>query len=602
MHADCQIVEVTTRDPEGTAYNFASHTRMPLLVKLSRIPFRTLREDPSDATTASHQLMVRAGLICQVTSGVYTYSPLGLKVLKRVEAIVREEMDRTGAAEMLMPVVQPATLWKASNRWDKYDSILLRFQDRNGRDFCLGPTHEEVCLDAIRHLAPTYRPYPFCVYQIQTKFRDEFRPRFGLMRAREFCMKDAYSFHLDQETLNDTYADMQEAYKRILTRCGLDYRMVHADSGDIGGEHSHEFHVLADSGEDGLCYTDDGSYAANVERASALLSPEPTEAPLPLTLTETPNATTIDALVSGFDVAINKTVKTMIVKRSDGGLAALVLAGEDRLNDIKAGHLDGIAAPIELAPEHEVKAAIGAGFGSLGPKDLPMPLFVDKRAAKRTNFVAGANQDGYHLFHLNWNRDVPLTDEQIVDIRLVREGDLAPTGEPLQFCRGIEVGHVFQLGTVYSSAMKLRVDGPQGRTTPLMGCYGFGVSRLVAAAIEQKHDDKGIIWPTELAPADVWITCLDKPGSDAHTLALSLYDQLRQTHLTCLFDDRVLSPGVKLADSELLGVPHVVVVGSRGLARGEIELRRRGQSSSSLPADDTTAAAIQAAVAASSTD
>jgi prolyl-tRNA synthetase len=549
-------------------------------MRTTRFPLATLKETPADAEVVSHQLMLRAGMIRRLASGLYTWTPLGLRVLRRVENIVREEMDRAGALELLMPAVQPAELWQESGRWEQYGPELLRMKDRHEREFCFGPTHEEVITDFVRREVKSYRQLPVNYYQIQTKFRDEIRPRFGIMRAREFLMKDAYSFHADEESLRETYAHMHAAYCRIFQRCGLDFRAVLADTGAIGGSASHEFHVLADSGEDAIAFSDESDYAANVELAEALpletACDAPTEA---LRLVDTPDARTIADLVSGFGLLVERTVKTLVVAADDDAdapLVALLVRGDHELNAVKAEKLPRVAKPLRMAGEEEIRTAIGAGPGSLGPVNLPIPCVVDRAVAVMSDFAAGANVDGKHHFGINWERDAPLPE--VADIRNVVPGDPSPDGRGrLQIRRGIEVGHIFQLGRKYSEAMAADVLDEQGRTvTVTMGCYGIGVSRVVAAAIEQNNDGQGIIWPQSLAPFTLALCPINAQKSQRlREAADTLYERLLACGIDVLYDDRGLRPGAMFADMELIGIPHRLVLGERGLDAGEIEYKGR---------------------------
>ncbi len=549
-------------------------------MRVSRFPLQTLKEVPADAEIPSHRLMLRAGMIRRLASGLYTWLPLGLRVLRKVEAIVREEMNRAGALEVLMPAVQPAELWEESGRWYKYGPELLRLTDRHGREFCFGPTHEEIITDLARNELRSYRQLPVNFYQIQTKFRDERRPRFGVMRAREFLMKDAYSFHLDDDSLAETYETMHATYCRIFERCGLDHRPVAADTGSIGGRASHEFHVLADTGEDDIALSD-GGYAANVELAEALPPKDAPDAPgEDKRLVDTPDARTIEELVEQFGVPVERTLKTLIVRAAedaDAELVALVLRGDHELNEIKAIKHPLVADPLVMADEEAIRAAVGAGPGSLGPIDLPMPVIVDRAAAVASDFTCGANQDGKHWFGVNWERDLPLPE--VADLRKVVEGDPAPDGSgPLRIVKGIEVGHIFQLGRTYSEKMNATVLDENGKSVVMtMGCYGIGVSRVVGAAIEQHHDDKGIRWPTALAPFELVIVPMQMHKSDTvREAAERLYAELQAAGIDVLFDDRDARPGVMFADAELIGIPHRVVVGERGLKNGEVEYRARG--------------------------
>ena len=549
-------------------------------MRTSKYLLSTLKETPADAEVISHQLMLRAGMIRKVASGLYTWLPTGYRVLKKVEQIVREEMNKIGAIEVLMPVVQPADIWQESGRWEQYGPELLRIKDRGNRDFVLGPTHEEVITDLIRNEVSSYKQLPLNFYQIQTKFRDEVRPRFGVMRSREFIMKDAYSFHTSQESLQATYDDMYAAYSAIFSRIGLDFRAVRADTGSIGGSSSHEFQVLADSGEDDIVFSTESDYAANIEMAEALaptaILETATEA---MKLIDTPNAKTIDELVTQFDLAIEKTVKTLIVKASkESGheFVALLVRGDHTLNEIKAEKLDIVASPLEFASEEEIRSAIGAGPGSLGPVNLTLPIIIDREVAVLSDFSAGANIDGKHYFNINWQRDVALP--RAADIRNVVEGDLSPDGKgTLLIKRGIEVGHIFQLGTKYSQAMNATVQGEDGQNhVMIMGCYGIGVSRIVAAAIEQRHDDRGIIWPEAIAPFTVAIIPMNMHKSEqVQQTAEKLYAELQDLGIEVLFDDRKERPGVMFADAELIGIPHTIVIGERNLTNGEVEYKHR---------------------------
>lgn len=549
-------------------------------MRTSKYLLSTLKETPADAEVISHQLMLRAGMIRKVASGLYTWLPTGYRVLKKVEQIVREEMNKIGAIEVLMPVVQPADIWQESGRWEQYGPELLRIKDRGNRDFVLGPTHEEVITDLIRNEVSSYKQLPLNFYQIQTKFRDEVRPRFGVMRSREFIMKDAYSFHTSQESLQATYDDMYAAYSAIFSRIGLDFRAVRADTGSIGGSSSHEFQVLADSGEDDIVFSTESDYAANIEMAEALAPTATLEAATEaMKLIDTPNAKTIDELVTQFDLAIEKTVKTLIVKaskESEHEFVALLVRGDHTLNEIKAEKLDIVASPLEFASEEEIRSAIGAGPGSLGPVNLTLPIIIDREVAVLSDFSAGANIDGKHYFNINWQRDVALP--RVADIRNVVEGDLSPDGKgTLLIKRGIEVGHIFQLGTKYSQAMNATVQGEDGQNhVMIMGCYGIGVSRIVAAAIEQRHDDRGIIWPEAIAPFTVAIIPMNMHKSEqVQQTAEKLYAELQDLGIEVLFDDRKERPGVMFADAELIGIPHTIVIGERNLTNGEVEYKHR---------------------------
>ena len=563
-------------------------------MRTSQYLLATVKETPADAVVISHQLMLRAGMVRKLASGLYNWLPTGLRVLRKVENIVREEMDRAGAQEVLMPVVQPMELWEESGRAPAYGPELLRITDRHNNAFCLGPTHEEVITDLVRNELHSYKQLPANFYQIQTKFRDEIRPRFGIMRSREFIMKDAYSFHTDMESLAATYQIMHQAYCAIFDRLGLDYRPVEADTGAIGGAASHEFHVLADSGEDDIAFSDSSDYAANVELAEALA---PTiERPAPVAAMEkvdTPNAKTIEELVAQFDLAIEKTVKTLVVKGAEEGqLVALLVRGDHELNDIKAEKLESVATPMEFASEEEIRQAIGAGPGSLGPVGLPIPVVIDRSVAVMSDFGAGANEDGKHYFNINWERDVTLP--QVADLRNVVEGDPSPDGTgTLTIKRGIEVGHIFQLGTKYSEALGAKVLDENGKSVVMpMGCYGIGVTRVVAAAIEQNYDDRGIIWPEAIAPFQVSLVPVNiKKSPRERELAEKLYAELTEAGIEVLFDDREKERlGVKLADSELLGIPHRIVIAERGMDNGVLEYKGRGDAENSEVAMDDVVA------------
>ena len=601
-------------------------------MRTSRFPLQTLKETPADAEVASHRLMLRAGMIRKLAAGLYTWLPLGLRVLRKVERIVREEMDRSGALEVLMPAVQPAELWQESGRWEQYGPELLRLKDRHQREFCFGPTHEEIITDLARRELRSYKQLPVNFYQIQTKFRDEIRPRFGVMRAREFLMKDAYSFHLDRDSLAETYQVMHATYSRIFQRCGLDFRPVQADTGSIGGRASHEFHVLADSGEDAIVFSDASDYAANIELAEALPLADRLPAPSEdKRLVDTPNAKTIQELVAQFGQPIEHTVKTLVVAAApDPGnatpgaanptpgtagsshpgtagssqgapaasgeagsppgaaaapagpgtgaprLIALLVRGDHELNPIKAEKLPQVAKPLRMATEEEIRAAIGAGPGSLGPLGLPIPCVADRTVAVTADFSAGANEDGKHWFGLNWGRDLPLPP--VADLRSVVEGDPSPDGQGrLTIARGIEVGHIFQLGQKYSEALKATVLDESGRALTLeMGCYGIGVSRVVAAAIEQHHDERGISWPEAIAPFQVALVPMKLHKSyRVREASEALYQELTAAGIEVLFDDRDERPGFMFADMELIGIPHRLVVGDKGLDQGVLEYKGR---------------------------
>ena len=551
-------------------------------MRASRYLIATQKETPADAEIISHQLMLRAGMIRKLAAGLYTWLPMGLRTLRKVERIVREEMDKSGAQEVLMPAVQPAELWEESGRWTQYGGELLRMKDRHGRDFCFGPTHEEVITDLIRNEISSYKELPANFYQVQTKFRDERRPRFGVMRAREFLMKDAYSFHLNAESLNETYELMHRTYCAIFDRFGLDYRAVQADSGAIGGSASHEFHVLASSGEDDIVFSTGSDYAANIEKAEAVAPSGTRPAPAEeMKEVATPDQKTIEAVSQLLGIDATRTVKTLLVKAEadeDGnsGLVALVLRGDHTLNEIKAENLAGVAEPLTMATDEEIEQAIGCKPGSIGPVNLNVPVIVDRSAAHLADFVCGANREGFHLTGVNWERDAAL--ERVEDLRNVVEGDPSPDGKgTLEIRRGIEVGHIFKLGNKYSTAMNATVLDENGKTVIMdMGCYGLGVSRVVAAAIEQNHDENGIIWPDAIAPFQVAIVTLNAHKSPTVAEAgEKLYEQLRQAGYDVLLDDRKERPGVKFADMELIGIPHRFVVSERGLAAGTLEYKGR---------------------------
>lgn len=549
-------------------------------MRTSNYLLSTLKETPNDAEVISHQLMLRAGMIRKLASGLYTWLPTGLRVLRKVENIVRQEIDNAGAVETLMPVVQPFELWEETGRSEKMGDELLRFTDRHERPFVLSPTAEEVITSLVRNEVNSYKQLPLNLYQIQTKFRDERRPRFGVMRAREFSMMDAYSFDLDKEGLEKSYEAMHTAYCKAFDRMGLDYRPVLADTGAIGGNGSHEFHVLAESGEDLIAFSSESDYAANIEKAEALAPATELAAPTQeMTLVDTPNAKTIAELVEQFELPIEKTVKTLFVKASedvDADIIALIIRGDHELNEIKAENLAEVASPLEMATEEEIRALIGAGPGSLGPVGLKLPFIVDRTVAVMSDFGAGANVDDKHYFGINWGRDVELG--KIADLRNVVEGDPSPCGQGvIQLKRGIEVGHIFQLGTNYSEKMNAGVLGPDGKNTILeMGCYGIGVSRVVASAIEQNHDKYGIIWPDALAPFQVAIVPMNMHKSEeVKDAAEKLYAELTAMGIEVLFDDRKERPGVMFSDMELVGIPHTIVIGDRSMKEGNFEYKNR---------------------------
>ena len=547
-------------------------------MRTSEFPLATLREAPSEAESVSHRLMLRAGLIRQVASGIYTWMPLGLRVVRNIEQIVREEMNAAGACEVLMPSVQPAELWQRSGRWNDYGADLLRLVDRHQRDFCLGPTHEEIITDIACRELHSYRQLPLNLYQIQTKFRDEIRPRFGVMRAREFIMKDAYSFHADTASLQQTYDRMYRSYSAIFDRLGLNYRAVLADSGDIGGETSHEFQVLAASGEDRVAVSDSSDYAANLERATRLLPTAERAAPAAaLQELDTGTARTIDELCAQLQVRPQQVLKTLLVQGAKPGtLVALVLRGDHQLNAARASALPAVATPLILATDEEIGSLANARTGNLGPVGLNMPVIADLDAAAMANFICGANRPGQHLDNCNWGRDLP--EPITADIRNVTDGDPSPDGAgALRIVRGIEVGHIFQLGDKYSTSMGLSVSGPDGRDiTPLMGCYGIGITRILAAAIEQCHDDRGILWPPSIAPAQLVLVLLNpKDDSVLTDTAEQLYTACQQAGISTLLDDRDERPGIKFADAELIGFPHRLTISTRNLENGQLEYQHR---------------------------
>jgi prolyl-tRNA synthetase len=559
-------------------------------MRLSQYPINTAKETPAEAEVLSHQLMLRAGLIRREAAGLYSWLPMGLRTLRKAESIIREEMNRAGALEVIMPVFQPGELWQESGRWTAYGPELLRFKDRHERDFVAGPTHEEVITDIVRRDIKSYRQLPVNFYQVQTKFRDEIRPRFGVMRAREFIMKDAYSFHVDAASLQQGYRAMYDAYSRIFTRMGLDFRAVKADSGPIGGDVSQEFHVLATSGEDAIVFSDEDDYAANLEAAVALPPKEPRPAPQEaMTKVSTPGARTIDELSRMLKVEPSRCVKTLLVEGSaEGEVVALVVRGDHDLNAIKAQNLPGVANPFRMAAAERIARATGAQVGYIGPVGLRCRIYADHSALALADFVCGANEKDMHLTGVNWDRDVGAVTA--ADIRNVREGDPSPSGRGhLKTARGIEVGHIFQLGNKYSKPLGASVLDESGKeVTLLMGCYGIGVTRVVAAAIEQNHDERGIIWPEPLAPFQVVLVPLNQQKSArVREVADHLYKELTARGIEVLYDDRDARPGVKFADAELLGIPHRLVVGERGLEAGRLEYRhRRDSESTEFPADE----------------
>ena len=545
---------------------------------LSKFPLNTLKETPADAEVISHRLMLRAGLIRRLASGLYTWLPLGTRVLQKVEHIVRSEMNASGAIEVLMPSVQPAELWQESGRWEQYGPELLRLRDRHERDFCYGPTHEEIITDLARKELTSYKQLPVNFYQIQTKFRDEVRPRFGVMRAREFIMKDAYSFHIDQGSLQETYDLMYQTYSRIFTRLGLEFRAVMADSGAIGGSSSHEFHVLAESGEDAIAFSSGSDYAANIEKAEALLPDSARPAPgVDMQTVDTPDQHSIEEVSAFLDIAPAQCLKTLLVNGADeSSVVALVLRGDHALNEVKASHLDAVASPLSFASDEQIRAVAGCSAGSLGPVGLDIPVIADHGALQMADFVCGANTDGKHLTGVNWERDCPAP--QAADIRNVVEGDASPDGKgTLSIVRGIEVGHIFQLGKKYSNAMDASVLDENGKSVVMtMGCYGIGVTRIVAAAIEQNHDDNGIIWPNSIAPFHVAIAPINFQNSDSvRETAVRIHDELSAAGYEVLLYDQKARLGAMLADLDLIGIPHRVVIGERGLADGNVEYKAR---------------------------
>ena len=560
-------------------------------MRLSKLTLHTAKETPADAEVVSHQLLLRAGYIRKLGAGLYSWLPIGLRVLKKVENIVREEMDRAGALEVLMPTVQPAELWQESGRWDLMGAEMLRFKDRHKNDFCYAPTAEEVITYHVRQDIRSYRQLPVNFYQIQTKFRDERRPRFGLMRGREFLMKDAYSFHMNAEDLSREYYNMREAYMRIFTRVGVEFRAVKADSGNIGGALSEEFHILANSGEDLLAVAEGGSYAANVEAAETLPSGKPrAAAAATLEKVSTPGQKTCEQVSKFMNVPLTGKVKLLVVKAADGGLIGIALRGDHALNEIKAAKHPKIASPFAMAKPEEVQQAFGCEVGYLGPVNCPIPVIADFAAAEFADFVCGANENDHHYRGANWGRDC--AEPETADLRMIAEGDPSPDGKgTIKFYRGIEGGHVFQLGQKYSKAMSLTVlDEKQQPVTPEMGCYGIGVSRLVAAAIEQSHDAGGIIWPDAIAPYRV-IVCpigMDKSAA-VKDAAEKLYAELTAAGIEALFDDRGQRPGAMFADADLIGIPHRIVIGDKGLATAQFEYKHRRAAAAEMIAASTEA-------------
>ncbi len=547
-------------------------------MRTSQFPLSTVKEIPADAEITSHKLMIRAGLIRKLAAGLYTWLPLGLRVLRKVETITREEMEKAGALEVLMPTLQPAELWRETGRWEQYGPELARLQDRHQRDFCLGPTHEEIITDLARNELKSYKQLPVTYYQIQTKIRDEIRPRFGVMRSREFIMKDAYSFHMDQPSLQETYDIMYQAYSNIFNRFGLEFRAVIADSGSIGGAVSHEFHVLADSGEDAIAFSTDSDYAANVEKAEALMpAGSRSEATQTMTRVDTPEQHSIEEVSQFFNLSPQHCLKTLIVKGENENLVALLLRGDHELNTLKAEKIAGVASPLQFAEDDEILSTCGCHPGSIGPIGLDIPVIADRSVTLMSDFICGTNQDGQHFQGVNWERDLPLPSK-IEDIRTVVEGDPSPDGKgSLTIARGIEVGHIFQLGDKYSKAMDAAVTNESGKNhIILMGCYGIGISRVVAAAIEQSHDQNGIIWPNELAPFQVALCPMNMHKSDRlRDAAEKIYQDLQNAGIDVLFDDRKVRAGFMFSDMELIGIPHRIVIGDRGLDKGTAEYRAR---------------------------
>jgi prolyl-tRNA synthetase len=545
-------------------------------MRFSEFGLRTLKEVPADAEIVSHQLMLRAGLIRRLASGLFTWMPIGVRVLRKIENIVREEMNRAGAHELLMPSVHPAELWQETGRWEQYGPLLLRMSDRHEREFCYGPTHEEVITDIARRELRSYKQLPINYYQVQTKFRDEIRPRFGVMRSREFIMKDAYSFDIDEAGLETAYQKMHAAYTAIFSRLELDFRVVWADSGEIGGNKSQEFHVIADSGEDAIAYSDDDNYASNIETAATEPSSDTRQAATQeMQKIPTPGVRSIDDLCKLLDITPAETIKTLIVEGDDGPVA-LILRGDHELNAVKAQKLDGVSAPLTMADVDSIRKATGSEPGSLGPVGIELPIYFDHAVASLSDFSCGANEVGQHYTGVNFERDLPAPET--VDIRNVVEGDPVVDGSgTLKIARGIEVGHIFQLGTKYSDAMGATVQDKDGKDrSMLMGCYGIGITRIVGAAIEQNHDDSGIIWPAPIAPFDVVLVPINLQRSDTvREAAEALYAELQEMGLDVLYDDRDVRPGVKFADADLIGAPHRLVISERGLAAGELEYRHR---------------------------
>lgn len=553
-------------------------------MKVSQFPISTLRDTPADAEVISHQLMLKSGMIKRIASGLYTWAPLGLLVLRKVESIVREEMNHAGALEVLMPCVQPSELWKESGRWEEYGPELLRFKDRGDREFCFGPTHEEIITDYVRNEITSYKQLPINYYQIQTKFRDEMRPRFGIMRTREFIMKDAYSFHANQESLQATYDTMYAAYQKIFTRLGLDFRPVEADNGSIGGSASHEFHVLASSGEDDIAFSDTSDYAANIEKAATLPSTEVRKEPSEsMEVFETPGLKTIDALAKTMNIPATQQIKILLVNGDEDATIALLVRGDHNLNEIKAEKIDGISAPLTFASEETIVSLTDSKPGSLGPVGMKLRIIADYATAPLADFVCGANKEGHHLKGVNWVRDLP--EPEFMDIRNIVAGDPSPDGQGnLEIRRGIEVGHIFQLGTKYSETMDAKVLDENGKSQLLtMGCYGIGISRIVASCIEQNNDEKGIIWPKAMAPYQIAIAPLNyHKSAEVKETADNLYQSLLDAGYEVLLDDRNIRPGAMFADLELIGIPHRVVISDRGLKNQQLEYKSRSAEDAEL--------------------
>lgn len=561
-------------------------------MRVSQFFLSTLKESPANAEVISHQLMLRAGMIRRLAAGLYTWMPVGLRTLRKVENIIREEMNKSGAIEVLMPSIQPAELWQESARWDQYGPELLRLHDRHSREYCYGPTHEEVITDFVRKEVRSYKQLPVNFYQIQTKFRDEIRPRFGVMRAREFSMKDSYSFHISKECLERTYQIMFDTYHNIFTRLGLEFRAVEADTGSIGGNASHEFHVLAESGEDAIAFSNRSDYAANVELAPTFKPNEPAETKqLELQKVATPNQHSIEDVCKFLKLKPEQVIKTLVIKGVDDTLIALALRGDHELNPVKAQKLDDVAEPLEFASEKDIQAKLGCKPGSIGPLGMNIPILIDHAAVNLSNFVCGANEDGFHYQGANWQRDYKqFNDSSSVDIRKIVEGDASPDGKgTVSIKRGIEVGHIFQLGDKYSQALKASVLGADGKDQVVtMGCYGIGVTRVVAAAIEQNFDDRGIIWPQSIAPFQLSLVPINlKKSEQVQSICERLYSELSDAGLEVLFDDRDLRAGLMFADHELMGIPHRIVIGDRGLKEGNIEYKgRRDIDSQQIPIDN----------------